>query len=406
MKSAAREGDSAGAMDRTLGAATDSLAKPQLSARYHDLRGWVVKQGVRLGRVGSVPVYLRPSWFLVAIAITVLFAPTARDSVELAPGADYLVAFGFAVILLLSVFVHELAHAAAAAATGTPATHIVLDLWGGHTAFEREARSPGRSITVAAVGPLTNGIIAWGAGQLVAHAEPFSVTRLLLLGTATSNAAVAVFNALPGLPLDGGRVLAGLVWWVRADRLLGALVAGWSGRLLALGLAGWAVVGVVGGSQPWTAAIWLLLIAGLLWQGAGQAIEVALWYRRTDRARIDELLQPAVSVASTATVATALLAAADAGASAVVVLDVYGRPALVVDERAAAEVPVGRADQVGASAVAEALPEGAVLETGLHGEDLINRLEARPATRYAVVNPEERVVGVLDWEDVAAFVSR
>jgi hypothetical protein len=47
-----------------------------------------------------------------------------------------------------------------------------------------------------------------------------------------------------------------------------------------------------------------------------------------------------------------------------------------------------------------------VLETGLRGEDLINRLQARPAARYAVLNDDDAVVGVLDWEDVAAFVSR
>jgi len=364
-----------------------------------------MKHGVRIGRVGSVPVYLQPSWFLVAALVTFMFAPGIRTSADVRPGLEYVVAFGFAVLLLLSVFIHELAHAGAAAVTGTPATHIVLDLWGGHTAFGEEAAGPGRSVGVSVVGPLSNALLAGLAELAVRAGSPDGVLHLLLVATATSNLVVAAFNALPALPLDGGRVLEALVWWATGDRHTGTVVAGWSGRLLALALTIWTVFGLVGGERTLTSAIWLLLIAGLLWRGAGQAVAAAQWYRRADQARIDELLQPAVAVPSTATVATALLAASAAGARAVVVLDVYGRPASIVDERSAADVPVRRADQVGATAVSHPLPEGAVLEAGLGGDELIQRLQAHPAARYAVLDLSERVVGVLDWDDVARFVT-
>jgi Zn-dependent protease len=364
-----------------------------------------MKHGFRLGRVGSVPVFLRPSWFLIAALVTFVFAPGIRTSVDVRPGLEYVIAFGFAVLLLLSVFIHELAHAGAAAATGTPATRIVLDLWGGHTAFGEESAGPLRSIGVSVVGPLSNAVLALLAEVAVRAGDPDGVLRVLLVAAATSNLVVAVFNALPGLPLDGGRVLEALVWWGTGDRHAGTVVAGWSGRVMAVGLVGWTLVRVVGGAQTATGAIWAGLIAGLLWQGAGQAIAAARWFRRADQARIDELLQPAVAVPSTATVATALLAASAAGARAVVVLDVYGRPASIVDERSAAEVPARRADLVGATAVAHPLPEGAVLEAGLGGDALIQRLQAHPAARYAVLDRSERVVGVLDWEDVARFVT-
>jgi Zn-dependent protease len=362
--------------------------------------------GLRVGRVAKVPIYLRPSWFLVAAGITVLYAPAIRDSVIVAPGLEYLIAFTFAILLLLSVFVHELAHAAAAAATGTPARHIVLDLWGGHTAFSAESSGPWRSILVSAVGPLSNAGIALLAELAEAGTDPQSVPRLLLRATALSNLLVAVFNALPGLPLDGGRMLEALLWWATGDRHTGTLAAGWCGRVLAVVTAAATAMLVGNGHRSLTGGIWLLLIAWLLWRGAGEAIGSARWYRQAERAQIEVLMLPAVAVASTATVAGALLAAAEAGARAVVVLDVYGRPASVVDERAAAEVPTRRADQVGAAAVAEPLPDGAVLESGLAGDELITRLQGRPAARYAVLDGAERVVGVLDWEDVARFVGR
>lgn len=352
-----------------------------------------------------MPVYLRPTWFLVAAAVTLLYAPTVRDAVLVDPGAEYAIAFLLAVLLLLSVLVHELAHAAVAAATGTPATHIVLDLWGGHTAFDRESSGPWRSIGVAAAGPLSNAALALVTEVLARGAEPGGVTRLLLTATATANLLVAGFNALPGLPLDGGRVLEGLVWRATGDQLRGTVVAGWAGRLLAGSLVAWTLLATASGRRGPVLALWLLLIAWVLWRGAGQAIDAARWNRRAEAARIDDLLQRAVAVPSTATVATALAAVTAAGARAVVVLDVYGRPAAIVDERAAAEVPAARAALVPVAAVAHPLPEGAVLPAGLGGDDLLQRLRDRPADRYAVLDPDEHVIGVLDWEDVARFVA-
>ncbi|MBT0771930.1 hypothetical protein KIH74_23515 [Kineosporia sp. J2-2] len=361
--------------------------------------------GIRLGRVGRVPVLLRPSWFLVAMVMTILFAPTVRAWVDLTGPATYAIAFVFALILLLSVFVHEAAHAVAAAATGTPATAIVLDLWGGHTAFDAPSSRPWRAIVVAVVGPASNALIAVVAFQLMDLFQPGTVSRLLFAATATSNLVVAVFNALPGLPLDGGRVLEGLVWRIGGDRLRAALVAGHAGRVVAVGTGAYAVYAVATGEHKALSGFWMVLVGLLLWRSAGQAVEAARWNIRTEAAVVDDLLQPAVAVPSNATVAGALMSAAGAGASAVVVLDVYGRPAAIVDERAAAGVPAARAAQVGAGAVAEALPDGAVLPTGLAGRSLIQALEEAPAARYAVIGPDEIVVGVLDWEDVARFVT-
>ncbi|GLY31824.1 site-2 protease family protein [Kineosporia sp. NBRC 101731] len=363
------------------------------------------ESGIRLGRVGRVPVYLRPSWFLVAAAMTLLFAPTVRAWVDLTGPGVYLISFVFALILLLSVFVHEAAHALAAAATGTPATAIVLDLWGGHTAFDTPSAGPWRAVAVAVVGPLSNVVIALAAEQAVHGAEPGSVLRLLLVATATSNLVVAGFNALPGLPLDGGRVLEGLIWRLSGDRLLAAVVAGHAGRVIAVGTLVYAGFSVLTGERGPASAFWLVLVGILLWRAAGQAVEVARWNIRAEAVLVDDLLQPAVAVSSGATVAGALMSAAGAGATAVVVLDVYGRPSAIVDERAAAGVPAARAEEVRAGAVAEALPAGAVLATGLAGQELIQALQDAPSARYAVLGPGDVVVGVLDWEDVARFVA-
>jgi Zn-dependent protease len=362
--------------------------------------------GIRIGAVAGVPVYLRPSWFFIALVVTVLFAPNVQARVpELNGGIAYVIAVFFAVLLLLSVFVHELAHAAAARATGTPATHIVLDLWGGHTAFENESTGPWRSIVVAAVGPLSNAALAVAAGYAVSATDVDGVPNLLLQATALSNAIVAVFNALPGLPLDGGRVLEGLVWRLTGDRNTGMLAAGWCGRIVAVGVALWVVYPWVTGGPPRSlvTVTWMLIVAALLWQGAGQAIALARWRRRSVLARARDLLRPAVAVPSTATVASARTAATDANAAAAVVLDVYGRPAGIVDQAAVATVPPERAADVAASAVSQTLTNGAVVDAELEGEALLARMQANPAPRYVVVDGGG-VVGILEWQDVARFV--
>jgi Zn-dependent protease len=359
--------------------------------------------GLRVGRLGGVPIILRPSWFAVALVITVVFAPRARDVAD-GPVA-HLVAFSFAVLLLLSVLVHELTHAVVARLAGTPATHVVLDVWGGHTGFAQEARTPLREIATAAGGPLSNLVLGLAALHLGGMDRPADVPTLLLQATAAANLYVAAFNALPGLPLDGGRVVAGLVWWVGGDRDRGTLVAGWTGRAVALAVAGVAVATFFAGYYGVAAAIWLIVVAVLLWQGAGQAVAVARWQQRSGRVRVLDVLRPAVQVPSTATVAGALTAASRAGAQDVVVLDVYGRPASVVDRAAAAAVPLARTREVRAAAVAVALPAGAVLPADLDGDGLIETMQATPAAQYAVVDAAEQVIGVLEWDEVARFVS-
>src|SRR6476646_3324957 len=96
--------------------------------------------GVRIARVGGIPVYLAPSWFLIAIVITVIVAFPVLDT-------DPLRGIGIgmlqALVLLASVLVHEAAHAVSARALGIPVVRIVANLWGGHTAMGAGRTGPG-----------------------------------------------------------------------------------------------------------------------------------------------------------------------------------------------------------------------------------------------------------------------
>ena len=249
--------------------------------------------GIKLGTFVGAPVILSPSWFLIAAFVVFTFAPTVRDYLpDLSPGANYVVAATYAVLLLLSVLVHELAHAVLARAYNLPVTQIVADLWGGHTQFAAEANRPTASAVISCGGPAANLVLA-GVGLLVKE-SPDGVVALLGNALFVANLLLAIFNLLPGLPLDGGRVVESLFWGLSGERSTGTVVAGWLGRGVAVGvlLLGFVLPLVKDGDPDPTLLIWSALISGLLWTGATQALRWGGMRRRATRLDARALARP------------------------------------------------------------------------------------------------------------------
>jgi hypothetical protein len=241
------------------------------------------------------------------------------------------------------------------------------------------------------------------------------VVRGVLLMLAYTNGFVAVLNALPGLPLDGGRVLEGVVWAVSRSRTTGTVAAGRIGQAVAVAVVAWFVVRPFAlGYQPGVITIvWSLAIGWMLWRGATGSIRYARFRRAAEDVSVGRLMRPAVTVSGAASVADARAAVHAVRPyppvtgvvppePLVVVLDGYGNPVGIVDETAAAAVPPERAGLVQVASVGRGLPP-LVLSPQLTGEDLLSRLRETPAAEYAVVDGG-RVVGVLDWRTVAAVV--
>lgn len=304
--------------------------------------------GWRIGHLRGVPVYLGRSWVIVAGVIVVIFGPVvARGLPSLGPLA-YAVALLFALLLLVSVMVHEAAHALVGQACGYRISRVVADFWGGHTAYDSRDATPGRSALVAIAGPAANAALAglgWLAGQAtgpltapMAGQAGSGVVELLLVAFTWSNTFVAVFNLLPGLPLDGGFLVDSAVWKATGSRALGMLVAGWCGRLLTLALVWWAVVMpfLNGQSPSLTRLLYAVLIGSFLWLGASEAVTVGRARRRLERVSIAQVQRPVATVPA----GTPLdqLRGADSHLIHVAV-DGSGWPLGLVDPVAAARVP-------------------------------------------------------------------
>lgn len=317
--------------------------------------------GWRIATLRGVPVYLGRSWPIVALVIVATFGPSITRALPGLGAGAYLVAVAYALLLLGSVLAHEAGHALVAQRFGHRVDAIVADLWGGHTTYQAHTNTPGRSALVAVAGPLANAVLAVVAYLAWPHVT-HDVTALLVGALYYSNAFVAVFNLLPGLPLDGGFLVDSLVWKATGSRTTGQIVAGWTGRVVTLGVVAWFVVlPLLRGETPDLFSImWMALIASFLWQGATAAIAGARAQRAINTVDPRTLVRPTHLVPATATLAQVAADGIPAGTVAITT-DPAGRPVGVFGD-AVSQVPSHLWATTPVSAVTVALPAAAVVD--------------------------------------------
>ncbi|MFJ6684267.1 site-2 protease family protein [Streptomyces werraensis] len=372
--------------------------------------------GLLMGRPFGVPVYVAPSWFLVAILITWVFGGQIDRVLPELGAVSYLVSLFFAVAFYASVLVHELAHTLAALRFKLPVRRIQLQFFGGVSEIEKEAETPGREFVLAFVGPLLSLVLAGLFYLGLLAVDPGSVPGVLLAGLMVSNLIVAAFNLLPGLPLDGGRMLRAVVWAITGKPMTGTVVAAWVGRALAvcvlIGLPLLTQSGALGsdavdnvGMDTVLDALLAAILAAIIWTGAGNSLRMARLREHLPELRARTLTRRAVPVESDTPLSEGLRRANAAGARALVVVDADGVPVSLVREAAIVGVPEHRRPWVPVGTLAQDITEGMRVSAELAGEELLDALRATPATEYLVVEETGEIYGVLSAADVErAFV--
>jgi Zn-dependent protease/CBS domain-containing protein len=361
--------------------------------------------GLFIGRPFGVPVFVSPSWFVVAVVVTVMFEGQVGDVVG--RPASFAVAFTYAVLLYGSVFVHELSHAVTARLLGLPVRSVTLHILGGETSIEREAPTPGREFLIAVAGPVVNLALA-GLGLLAHLLLPLPPAVLLLVDAlAFANLLVGVFNLLPGLPLDGGRLVRAAVWRATGHSRTGAIIAGWVGRGVAVlvllagaFLATYQVDGADGAGFGWLGLLWSALIASFIWVGATQAIRAERVRERIPLLNARRLARRATLVTAETPVSEAVRRAQQEHSGALVVVDGDGRPLGLVNEKAVQATPEHRRPWISIGDLSRGLEPELTLPADLNGEDLIVALRRAPASEYLLVETDGRVYGVLTAGDV------
>ena len=359
--------------------------------------------GIPLGRLLGVPIYLAPSWLLLAALITLTYGQFLTSRRELPVTTGLAVGFGFVVCLLVSVLLHELGHAITSRQSGIGVSGITLEMLGGYTEMEREAPRPGVELFVSLAGPVVSLLLGLAAGAAALVLPPGGIAETFAFQLALSNIVVAVFNALPGLPLDGGRALQALVWKLTGDPNLGRRVAGWSGRLVAVATATIVVVlyfqGVL---DRLFGLIFTLLVAVTMWVGASQAIRHGKVAASLPPFNAKELARPIVPVAAATPLAEAERIAADRQQHLAVV-DGAGAMLGFVHGASARAVPPERRPWVPVGDVTRRLDEQHVLAGDLKGTDLLHAIRDDPGGDYLVVTGED-VHGVLRGAELLSLV--
>lgn len=181
----------------------------------------------RVGNLFGIPLFLDPSWFLIVILVTF---GNAQSFLPRFGAVSWLAGFVMALLLFGSVLLHELGHSLVALRQGITVKSITLFLFGGVAAIERESKTPLGAFGVAIAGPMVS-LALFAVFALAAQLFPTgSLVRILTLNLSETNLVLALFNMIPGLPLDGGQVLKALVWQITGDKFQGVRWAAASGK--------------------------------------------------------------------------------------------------------------------------------------------------------------------------------
>ena len=225
--------------------------------------GWTVL------RIRGIPLRIHPTWFVILLLATLAFQQHYTQALDPAPAMAlrWALALMTALLLFVSVLLHELGHSLVALSQGVKVRSITLFLLGGVASVERECSTARGALLVAAAGPAVSLVLALmlrGSTHAAAHLSPALGAMVGELGAL--NLVLALFNLLPGLPLDGGLIVKALVWQATGSQRRGLEVANASGRFLAYLAIGLGAVLLLRGVG--LGGAWLLLLG---WFGLGAA---------------------------------------------------------------------------------------------------------------------------------------
>ena len=361
--------------------------------------------GIVIARPFGIPVYISPYWFLIAGVFIFVYANDLASTLR--GDTRFVMAAAFVVLLYLSVLVHELSHSVVARGLGLPVRRILLYPLGGFSEIEREPPTPGREFLVSSAGPALSLVLAAGGYGLTHVVPEGTIAGVLVAQLMWANLVIGIFNLLPGLPLDGGRMLRAVIWKVTGRPATSTIAAAWAGRVIALALIAFALFTLPLGHPGFTTAggqmvnvVWVAAIAAFMWAGAGQAIKATRFRERLPALQARRLARRAVSVAADTPLAEAIRRADDSQARAVVVVDHEDKPIAILNETAVMATPPQRRPWIDAGTLARTLEPSLVLPVDLSGMALLDAIRRAPATEYLLVEPSGQVYGVLAARDV------
>ncbi len=255
-----------------------------------------MRHGFRIGKIAGIAIDIDWSWLFIFLLISwsLAFGVFRPIHPDWSMGLVWTMAFTASLLFFASILAHEFAHSLTAKAFGLPIRRITLFLFGGVSNLEREPQSPRAEFLITIMGPLTS--FALGTfflllgylrvGRLPVSTQPGALADLdpistMLLWLGPINILVALFNLVPGFPLDGGRVLRSIIWastgsFVRATRLAAGVGQLFAWLLIASGIAMIFGISVPFFGRGLIGGVWLIFIGWFLSSAAMQSFQQVL----------------------------------------------------------------------------------------------------------------------------------
>lgn len=227
----------------------------------------------KLGRVFGIEIGIHSSWFIIAFLITFSLATRFRSlDRDWSTALVWSAAVATAILFFVSLLAHELAHSLVARARKLPVRRITLFALGGVSVIEKEAPDARSEFLIAIVGPLTSVVLGASMLGIVKalggnpHAGPQTPSIAILYWLGAINLGLGVFNMLPGFPLDGGRVLRAITWWLTGSMERATRIAARAGQVIAVIFITSGIYQSFGGAG--LSGLWIAFIGWFLLQAA------------------------------------------------------------------------------------------------------------------------------------------
>ena len=249
--------------------------------------------GIKIGKIFGIEIFIDYSWFFVFVLITWLLAtkfyPTFNPNSSL--WLNLFLGLITSLLFFSSTLIHELAHSVIANGNGLKVNKITLFLFGGIAELFEEPLNAKVEFKVAIAGPLTSIFLAllFFLAYLFIKDNAYLLSLILLTSTlAQINLLLAIFNLLPGFPLDGGRILRSIIWSINKDLKESTRIATVAGRAVSLAIIFTGVLRVI--TTDFFGGIWLVLIGLFLYQAAGQSYLELLIRTALEKVRVGEIM--------------------------------------------------------------------------------------------------------------------
>jgi len=254
------------------------------------------REGIRIGQIYGIPIFLHTSWFLIFGLIAFWFY-SDFDALHLNLPMSRLVGLGLMTSLLFfgSLVFHEVAHSLVAKHYKIPVVSITLFVFGGVSRLGRDPSTAVEEFNVAIAGPISSLFLAGGFGLVYKQAGSNQVLSTLAGSLAGINFVLALFNLIPGFPLDGGRVFRAIVWGITKDSSRATRITARCGQVVAFAMiaagAYEAVYGYNGQSDP-VQGVWLALIGWFILTAARQSRAQADARGALEGLRVADIMTP------------------------------------------------------------------------------------------------------------------